>query len=541
MITGAPINIKDFGAVGDGVADDTAAIQAAINATLVPSGGSLYFPTGTYRITASLTAPVSNGWRIFGDSQGGTVITQATANTPIVTFTGDNTNKFTITDIYFTYVTQQVAANTLAICLYFSTGVSLDNIYNWTINRCIFTKCFRAISTSATNVPLIWGVRICDCTFGNTISGSAFYAANPPAGQPRFLFENCLVDAASMTEASFQINSADSITFLNVEWLNGSLASSVYGLMNLVTCYGVSLIGCRSEVFAFGSSSNNLFNLTQCEVSVISCTVTGFTGTSTPNVFKGLSGSKFSINGLHLGSSMTGGTCYAYQVSDILLAENIVTVGSFVSATPNVGIGATAFPRANVDAMAPNATATLSLAEILPAVATGCSAPSGSDQLTIPTLNGSFGPVRVGFIVPGTAGIPTGTYVTSVTNSGAAPCVATMSKVTTAPIVAAAINLFYAMSIMGTTGSPEGKQTYRYQQVTANLTANSQIYLPTSGLVDGYEFEIVLQQATPAAFTFTVTDQLVGNSYVIPVSKNGFVKYRATGTTAWAKVAYGTS
>lgn len=34
MILGAPVNVKDFGATGDGTTDDTAAIQAAANNAL---------------------------------------------------------------------------------------------------------------------------------------------------------------------------------------------------------------------------------------------------------------------------------------------------------------------------------------------------------------------------------------------------------------------------------------------------------------------------------------------------------------------------
>lgn len=44
------INVKDFGAVGDGVADDTAAFQSAANA-----GGTVYVPKGTYRIVGQVT------------------------------------------------------------------------------------------------------------------------------------------------------------------------------------------------------------------------------------------------------------------------------------------------------------------------------------------------------------------------------------------------------------------------------------------------------------------------------------------------------
>jgi len=44
------VSVKDFGAVGDGVTDDTAAIQAAIDAS-----DGVYFPSGTYRINSKIS------------------------------------------------------------------------------------------------------------------------------------------------------------------------------------------------------------------------------------------------------------------------------------------------------------------------------------------------------------------------------------------------------------------------------------------------------------------------------------------------------
>jgi hypothetical protein len=51
------VSVKDFGAVGDGVTDDTAAIQAAVTFARVQGGESrkLYWPRGTYKITGTIT------------------------------------------------------------------------------------------------------------------------------------------------------------------------------------------------------------------------------------------------------------------------------------------------------------------------------------------------------------------------------------------------------------------------------------------------------------------------------------------------------
>lgn len=48
------VSVKDFGAVGDGVTDDTAAINAAISARNASGGGVVYFPAGTYRVKSSI-------------------------------------------------------------------------------------------------------------------------------------------------------------------------------------------------------------------------------------------------------------------------------------------------------------------------------------------------------------------------------------------------------------------------------------------------------------------------------------------------------
>jgi len=52
MIVGAYINVKDFGATGDGVTNDTVAIQAAFDSA--SDGGVIYFPSGEYRISRNI-------------------------------------------------------------------------------------------------------------------------------------------------------------------------------------------------------------------------------------------------------------------------------------------------------------------------------------------------------------------------------------------------------------------------------------------------------------------------------------------------------
>lgn len=62
----------DFGAVGDGVTDDTQAIQDALNAAAADGGGLVYLPAGVYLVTATLIVP--GGVTLAGDGFGTTTI-----------------------------------------------------------------------------------------------------------------------------------------------------------------------------------------------------------------------------------------------------------------------------------------------------------------------------------------------------------------------------------------------------------------------------------------------------------------------------------
>jgi hypothetical protein len=89
------VSVKDFGATGNGSTDDTAAIQAAINAALslpLVSGGkgSVFFPAGTYKVTSTINIPPRSGQtynvslRIYGEGTGG----NGSANTLVNAATG---------------------------------------------------------------------------------------------------------------------------------------------------------------------------------------------------------------------------------------------------------------------------------------------------------------------------------------------------------------------------------------------------------------------------------------------------------------------
>ena len=81
------INVRDYGAVGDGSTDDTAAIQAAFNDIKIQSVGSgtvvtlpsapqghVYFPAGTYKVASNINMNNLGSVAVTGDGPGSAII-----------------------------------------------------------------------------------------------------------------------------------------------------------------------------------------------------------------------------------------------------------------------------------------------------------------------------------------------------------------------------------------------------------------------------------------------------------------------------------
>jgi hypothetical protein len=87
------VNVKNFGATGDGTTDDTTAIQAAVDyaATLVGSttayggeGRTVFFPDGEYVITAAIEMDNIDGVSLVGSPGRGAVLKLTTDSTSII-------------------------------------------------------------------------------------------------------------------------------------------------------------------------------------------------------------------------------------------------------------------------------------------------------------------------------------------------------------------------------------------------------------------------------------------------------------------------
>jgi hypothetical protein len=168
---GEVINVKDFGAGGTGATDDTAAIQAALNAIPASNGGAVYFPPGKYQLTSTLTIPTaalsgndqSLGIKIFGAGRGLTTLVTNMTSSPFMTCTvaGSMLWNLKIEDLTFqpyssSYNAWHVIAQNVSSCV-------LRRCAFWTLNTGTAAAGARIFAT--TSAATLFYTRVVDCQF----------------------------------------------------------------------------------------------------------------------------------------------------------------------------------------------------------------------------------------------------------------------------------------------------------------------------------------------------------------------------------------
>lgn len=127
--------LSAYGAVGDGVADDTSALQAAVTAAAAAKG-TLWLPPNKLFLCGNVT--LADGIReITGP---GSSFKQKVASTNLFTNSGVIADPLTIRDVGFIGVAGTTPADGNSAIRFVSAGAVKGDIANVTIRRCLFTN-----------------------------------------------------------------------------------------------------------------------------------------------------------------------------------------------------------------------------------------------------------------------------------------------------------------------------------------------------------------------------------------------------------------
>ena len=336
------VNVKDFGAVGDGVADDTAAIQAAINAAGIAGGGEVYFDRGTYKVTSTL-AVAYNNVSFIGANPRGSLLYSTANSSKILSVTG---TWFTLRDMSFDYATTPVAG---AVAIYLeSQNTTLDNFVvfksyvgiqlgNGTLGSCGATRVSNFQLLTHVDAG-IYGYGSLDCFFSNGVINAA-NGTNAANGNIRLLNANeafvmnnvdillgvysIVTDAASYTAANRTAYSK----FTNVYF--DSSSQGTY-LNNLVL---TSFIGCwfsngRTGAGYFGCALNQSDEVSFLGCEFANCGGGGLNIAASAKRTKVI-GCNVESNSYTAGAGVAHGIVIANSCSDFIITNNHCHNGLF--------------------------------------------------------------------------------------------------------------------------------------------------------------------------------------------------------------------
>jgi hypothetical protein len=246
------VSVKDFGAVGDGVTDDTAAIQAALAAS-----DTVYVPAGNYRISATL---LFNRHKIIG--AGGNVTSKGTtltmvADAPIFQFTGGYTEGCRISGMILLYGTSIPSAGSTKI------GINIPNVPTAWPARFEFSDLWIKGAQIGINDPSgsylgkisqVWA-QFCRTAFlkhnGTTILYEQCYALECYRSWDLsetlcVTLDTCAFDRCTDSVTGtplFLASGVSSLVINGMDFESNDISNNGNAMFRIFTCYGFSLTG----------------------------------------------------------------------------------------------------------------------------------------------------------------------------------------------------------------------------------------------------------------------------------------------------------
>ena len=300
------VSVKDFGAVGDGVTDDTVAIQAAVNAADANRANEIHFPVGEYVITGTIT--LASGIRLIGQGAMGAQVAQGAVlvhkanSVDMLLWNGSNPATargvgggiFNFQCVKFAGYSGGDAIKLLAISDSLRPGeFTVDNVLVWKGNGGLWSRGLYVDGTAA-NTPGSKGVRsikmdklrVSDCSVNNE-----YIYLNQAV---HVVSEYLQLDTGSGTGTCGITIAADSDNIiLNGLILNGNLIIGGSSAMNVVLNGRVSILDVNNTlvqgsaniqstgITSAASNFSIVSNITDDFLATMATTVSDVTGNNT--------------------------------------------------------------------------------------------------------------------------------------------------------------------------------------------------------------------------------------------------------------------